>query len=134
MPPLTRHTVTAAARVMLPIYPLFAAGLGFSFVLTPRPRLLASPALAFADRFIDLHLWGIGFLIVATVLVVALISHHARSYQAALAVMALWIGFYAFTLVVAAFKGGATYSAWTWPAFVFAACVASLMSIETGER
>lgn len=130
---LTRHTVTVASRVMLPLYPLFAIGVGLSFILTPRPRLVASPALAYADGFVDLQLWGIGFLAVAGILGLALFTHHRRTYQGALAVMAVWMSFYAATLLVAALKGGATYSAWTWPAFVTAACIASLTSLESRE-
>lgn len=130
---LTRHNVTAASRVMLPLYPLFALAVGLSFTITPRPRLVASPALAYANEFVDLQLWGIGFLAVAAILTVALLAHHRRTYQGALAVMAVWMSFYTATLLVAALKGGATYSAWTWPAFVTAACIASLTSLESRE-
>lgn len=131
--PLTRATVTIASSVMLKVYPAFAFGIGLSFTLTPRSRLVESPSLAYADDLFALDLWGIGYLAVAAALGIALVLHRRRLYQAALLVMTLWMLLWAAVMAYAAAQGQGSYSAWTWPAFIAAACWATLLSLEAGE-
>src|SRR5689334_18530275 len=109
--PLTRANVTLASRVMLPLYPAFALGVGVSFVATPLDRLTDSPALRFANTVIPLPVWGYGYITLAVVLIAALILTNRRAYQVALAVMCVWMAFYAAVTAWAAFAGGASFSA-----------------------
>lgn len=132
--PLTKTSITLASRVMLPVYPIFALGVGVSFLATPLPRLLASPSLRFANEVFPIPVWGYGFLAVAFVLFGALLIHNRRSFQIALAVMCAWMLFYAAVTLWAAFSGGASFSAWTWPAFIAAACWATMLSLAAREH
>lgn len=131
--PLTKKNMTIASRVMLPIYPAFALGAGVSFVATPLDRLLNSPTLQFANKLIPLSLWGYGYLAVALVLLGALLARDRRAYRLALAVMLVWMAFYTAVTLWAAFAGGASFSAWTWPAFIVAACWATELSLAARE-
>jgi hypothetical protein len=131
--PLSRHTVTAASRVMLKIYPPFATIVGLSFVITPRRRLMDSPSLRFLDGLVPLNLLGWGFLLVASGMLFALLRHERRTYQLALGVMIVWMFAYTVATVASAFYGQASFSAGAWPAFVCAACWATLLSLETRE-
>lgn len=131
--PLTRDHVTIASRVMLPCYPVFALGVGLSFLLTPHGRLLATPTLAYIDQTISLEFVGAGFLAVAAVLAAALVTHRRRTYQLALAVMCLWMLAYAGFTLASAITAEASWSAWTWPAMIAAACWASSLSLAAQE-
>ena len=125
--------VTIASRVMLPIYPLFAAGVGLSFVATPLDRLIATPSLRYAQDLVGLRAWGIGYLLVAALLAGALLAGSRRVYCYGLAVMTLWLAVYAVMVLVSAFTAASSWSAWAWPAFVAAACWASLLSLSARE-
>lgn len=132
--PLTRTNITAASRVMLPTYALFFGAVGLSLVATPQARLHRTPAFEYADRWVDLTLWGTGYLAVAVALVLALALRNRRGYRTALAAGFVWMIGWAILTLLAAFNGAATYSAWIWPAFIAVACWASLVSLAAGER
>ena len=131
--PLRRPNVTIASRVMLPIYPLFAAGVGVSFVATPLERLVATPSLRYAQDLVGLRAWGVGYLLVAALLTGALLAGSRRVYAYGLAVMALWLAVYALMVLLSAFTGASSWSAWAWPAFIAAACWATLLSLLSQE-
>lgn len=130
---LSRATVTAASRIMLPAYAAFFAAVGASLLFTPQRRLRQTPVFDQADHVLDLDLWGCGYLTVAAALGWALLAHHRSGYRAALAVAAVWMSLWALVALVAAFQNHATFAAWAWPAFVAAACWASLVSLASGE-
>lgn len=132
--PLARTHVTAASRAMLPTYPVFFIAVGLSFTLTPVERLVATPGLRFADGFVPVGIWGLGFLAVATVLVAALLAHRRRVYQVGLGVAIVWLALWALILAISAFASTSSFTAWIWPAFVARACWASLVSLEVQER
>lgn len=132
--PLTRTNVTAASRVMLPTYAVFFGIVGLGLVATPESRLHRTPAFAYADRWVDLTLWGAGYLVIAVALVVALALRSRRGYRSALSAGFVWMIGWAVLTLLAALQGDASYSAWIWPAFVAVACWASLVSLAAGER
>lgn len=132
--PLTREHVTAASRIMLPTYPVFLLVVGLNLTFTSDARLLASPGLSYAARSFDLTFWGIGFLTVALVLAAALLVHRRHWYQVGLGVAISWLLIWTGVLALAALNGGASPTAWVWPAFIARACWASLVSLEVGER
>ena len=132
--PLTRQNVTVASRVMLPTYVAFFLGVGLSLSLTPQDRLRLTPSFAYADRVVDLRLWGVGFLAVAVFLALAMLMRSRSAYRAGLSVACLWMAVWAIVLALSAFDASASFSAWTWPAFVALACYATLRSLSEGER
>lgn len=131
--PLTRENVTVASRVMLPAYALFFGTVGLSLLLTPQERLRQTPAFKYADRVIDLDVWGLCFLALAGGLFLALALHHRNLYRGMLGAAIVWMLAYATMTAVAAFNGQTTYAAWAWPTFVAVACWASLVSITSRE-
>jgi hypothetical protein len=131
--PLTRHTVTAASRIMLPTYPFLFAGLGINYV-TDADRLDQSPGL----RWIDGHLmplpgWGLVFLGAAALMVVALVARRRLLYRFALWMCLLASAAFAVALACAVLFGIASYTAPIWPAFVARCCWASERSLLTRE-
>lgn len=132
--PLDRAHVTIASRVMLRVYPLFAAGVGVSLAFTPRARLLATPTFRYLDGIVSLRAWGVAFLGLAVVLAFAWVSHKRELYQVALSLMLVWMGIYTVVTLFSAIQGQASFAAWTWPAFIMCACWASLLSLWARER
>lgn len=130
---LTRDTVTAASRIMLPSYPPFFAVIGMGLLLTPTSRLLATPAFNYADQLVSIRWWGAAFLLLAGVFVAALVLKQRRPYQFALTIAVTWMSLFAVVTAAAALKDMASFSAWAWSAFVARACYASLVSLEVRE-
>lgn len=131
--PLERANVTAASRCMLPTYPAFFGTVGLGLLLTPTTRLTETPAFAYANRVVDIHLWGTGFLILAIGFIATLALHRRRPYKLALGVAIVWMTLWAAVTVGAAFNDLASFTAWAWPAFIARACWASLISLEARE-
>jgi hypothetical protein len=132
--PLTRATMTVASRRMIPTYPILAAIVGLTFVLTPSADLRGNAeAFVYIDKNVGLHAWGWGFLVVATLMVAALIVGQRHVYQGVLAVFLVWLVAFSAVLAVAALHGSASWSAWAWPAFGARACWASFLSLDTRE-
>ena len=131
--PLDRAHVTAASRVMLPTYPAFFGILGAGLVFTPTGRLTATPVFRYVDdHLLDIHLWGVGFLLLAAAFAAALLTHRRRVYQLALGCAIGWMSLWTVLAAASAAETG-SFTAWAWPAFVGVACWASLVSLETKE-
>lgn len=130
---LSSTTVTRAARIMLPAYPVLCLWLAASYALTPRSRLTESPPLAVLDGLAPMPVWGVLFLGIALTQVAALGMGRRWLYQAALAVMVGLMGFLGLVYVAALFEGMVSTSAAAWPIFVAVACWASLLSINSRE-
>lgn len=127
---LTRDRVTIASRIMLPTYPVFAGIIGVVYMLDPGGRLPA-------DRIFPLlpaDVWGAGFVIVAVMQVLALLSGRRGLYIAALAPMAVWCAAWSVALAHHALTGTATYSGFAFPAIVATACIASMASLLAQEQ
>lgn len=131
--PLTRETVTAASRIMLPTYVILFIVIGANYLTTPEPRLLASPALAYASAWMPLDAWGWTFLTVAALMLIALVSGKRGLFRYALLVAMIAMLVWAGVLALAGFRANASPSAWIWPGFVAAACLASYRSLSRGE-
>lgn len=132
--PLTRDTVTAASRIMLPTYVAMFAAIGLSYVLGPHKIAAASPALAFADRMMPLPAWGALFLGCSTVMAGALLTHRRMLYRWALRMCGVSMCIWAVVIGLATLNGDATPAAAAWPAFVAVACLATDRSLAAGER
>lgn len=133
MMPLTRATVTAASRVMLPSYPVLFTALGMNY-LADSGRLARSPGLAWIDaHLMPLPGWGLVFLIAATLMVAALLTHHRLVYRLALWMCLLSTAAFAAAMAGAVAFGTASYTAPVWPAFVACCCWASERSLLTRE-
>ncbi len=131
--PLTRATVTAASRVMLPAYVALFAIIGVSYMTTPGQRLLESPALEYASRVLSMPVWGAMFLAASAVMVAALLRQERFWFR-----FALWLGIVCLAVwsalfILAAIWSNASPSAWVWPAFAAVACFASDRSLLKGE-
>jgi hypothetical protein len=129
---LTRDTVTAASRIMLPTYVVFFAVLGANYLIADGTAD-ASPALAFADALMPLPVWGCMFLACSTLMAAALVSKKRLLYRWALRMCAISMVFWACVIGYASLSGDATPLAAVWAAFVAVACYATDRSLATGE-
>lgn len=130
--PLTRASVTAASRIMLPTYPILFGAVGLNYLLDAR-RLNDSPALAYADDLMPLPGWGILFLAAAVIMIIALLRGGRTAYRYALWICMIAATAFALALLGAVIFGGASYTAPLWPAFAARCCWASERSLLTRE-
>lgn len=130
--PLTRATVTAASRVMLPTYVVFFAVLGLNY-MTAHQIALDNPALAFANDVMPLKAWGGLFLACAAIMAIALFTRRRLLYRFALRVCGLSMVLWAGIIAAASLAGDATPAAAIWAGFVATACYASDRSLATKE-
>jgi hypothetical protein len=134
MTALHSSKITVASRLMLPVDLGFFAVLGIVLLSTPEVDLKSTPTFAFADTLVDLSAWGVGFMLLTFGLTVAFIMENGRELARwVLSVAVLWLAAFAIVALVAAIKGDATYAAWAWPAYVSFACLASTLSLGSGE-
>lgn len=131
--PLDRAHVTAASRIMLPVYVVFFALVGGTYLFTPLGRLQQSPGLAYADALLTLRAWGGLFVAAALLMSAALVAHRREWFRFALMFCGLAMAVWAIVLVLAFLDGGASPTAWVWPGLVVAACVASYRSLTVKE-
>lgn len=131
---LTRATVTAASRTMLPTYPAFCGAIGLNFLIRGADLTTVGVFYEVAHEMLPLRVWGFLFLVVAVVQVGALVYRRRWTYQVGLALMVGLMTTWAFVGAVAAVRDMGSYTAPVWPAFVALACIASFRSLNTGEQ
>lgn len=131
--PLTRATVTAASRVMLPTYVATFGIVGVNWLAAPSQRLLASPVLRAADAIMPIRGWGALFAACAVLMAVALVRHHRDLYRFALLVCAVAMSTWSLVAAVGTLFEPVSFSAWVWPACVAVACLASNRSLARHE-
>lgn len=131
--PLTRGTVTAASRIMLPTYVIFFAWVGGNWALTDSHRLGESPALRYAATLLPMPMWGCLLVAVSILIAVALLSHRRDLCRFALWIAAIALGLFAVIFALAGFVSVASPSAAAWPLLGAAACIASERSLLKGE-
>jgi hypothetical protein len=135
--PLTRRTITAASRIMLPAYVALTAAFGIVYLTDPFGRLHDVPALAFPREVMQGSMtpWGIVFLGIAAVMSAAFITRSRIWFCFGLSLCAvtfvLWGGMYAVSIGI---DSRASVTAPFYPLFVATACVASMTSLLRGER
>lgn len=132
--PLNRRNITRASEIMVWAYPLFALPYGATLAFVPEHELTVSQSFVTADRWMDLTLWGVLFMLVGVFQILTLILTRSRAtYVVALAVMlagmTVWTGVFATSVVT----DDAVPLAPLWPAFVCIACIASLRSLISQE-
>lgn len=130
--PLTRTTVTVAQRVMVPVNIAFATALGYAYTFEST-QLIKSTAYRGADDILPLQVWGVGFLGIAAWLSVAAVLGRRAVFVAGLAWLGVWMVVWAGVFIRVYIEGGATFLAWTFPAYVAAACWASMLSLLARE-
>lgn len=130
--PLTRDSVTAASRIMLPTYVVFFAALGLNYLIADGTAS-ASPALAYIDTLMPLKVWGAVFLCCSALMVVAMLRRGRTLFRFPLRFCALamivWAGF----IAAASITGNATPLSAAWAAFIAVACLASDRSLAARE-
>ena len=131
--PLTRTTVTAASRIMLPTYVIAFAWFGLSYLFGPKALLTSSPALAFADDVMPLRAWGGVFLFCALLMCAALLLGRRTLYRFALRMCGLSMIVWALIIAGAYLAGDVSASAPVWSAFIAVACFASDRSLAVRE-
>ena len=131
--PLTRANVTAASRVMLPVYVITFCWIGGSWAFTDEGRLIKTPALEYANAVLPLPFWGV-LLVWTGLLILGAILSGRRDFCR----LALWVGLVVMGVFCALFTFAAAYgqaspSAPAWPFIIAAACFASDRSLLKGE-
>lgn len=131
--PLIRANITRASRIMLPVYVIFFAWVGINYVITPKHRLLESPALRYLDDVLDLRSVGLVLCAASVMMLVALLSRSRDlSRYALLLGLLCFVGLFV-AFVAAAVVGEASPSAGAWPFLGTAACLASYRSVTARE-
>jgi hypothetical protein len=130
---LSWDNITVASRIMLPIYVAFFTIVSLNFLFANLDLLIASPGLSYADGVMGLRAWGLIYAAVVVAMVVALALKNRGLFRYALILGAICMGLWAGTMIAAILFGSASPSAFAWPLFVGAACVASNRSLLKGE-
>lgn len=134
--PLTRDHMTRGSRIMVWAYPLFAIAYGAILALYPERELKVSEAFTYADRLMDLTVWGLLYVLVgATQLALRIIKRRAGY------VLSLSIFFVAMFVWLVVFAGAVIHTnavpmAPLWPGFLCIAAAATMISLvaqETGR-
>lgn len=131
MPPL-RASITVAQRVMTIVNTLGAAALGYGYSFEAN-QLLTAPAYQSVDRILPLQVQGIGFIGIALLLAGGLVAERRAVHVAGLAWLTLWLAGLAVMLVAGWTHGDVTFLAWVLPAWVAAACWASMLTLLAEE-
>lgn len=131
--PLTRATVTAASRIMLPTYPILASIIGAAY-LFGAPTRTSSPAFDVAKQFMSIQSWGVVFLAMAAMLIVGYLIH-SRDVTVFVLFMAasafvMWAVFFGISVLQ---SHDASLVAPAWPSFAACACSASAISVAKRE-
>lgn len=134
---LTRATVTAAARIMLPAYVLLNAWLGYQYLIDPTGRVARSHGLAYPRQLMGgtMEPWGFVFLGLAALMLLALVIHNETTFALALGMGVIVFGLWAWCSL-RSMSLDPTVSP-TGPAvwlFIATACFASLVSLVKRER
>lgn len=131
--PLDRQHMTSASAIMTKVYVIFFAVIGSNFLAGTFGRAQASPMLRYADRIMDIRVWGGLFVGCALLMLTALLTHNRYLYRYGLLVCSTSMVVWSLVAVAGIFVEPVSYSAWAWPAFVAAACAASNRSLAQGE-
>jgi hypothetical protein len=131
--PLTRQTVTAASRVMLPVYPILAAWMGVAY-LFGGPARTSGASYTAAKSWLPIPTWGAMFIVLAVLLLIGYAQRSRPMVAFALTVTAaaytVWAACFVWSLFTVT---DASLVAPAWPLFVAVACFASATSVIRSE-
>lgn len=125
--------MTAASRIMLPVYVIAFTWIGLNWLLTPLPRLTESPALNYLDMIVGLRALGALIFVAAGLIAAALITARRDMARYALILAGICLGLLLLTFLVAPFFSETSPSAGAWPFLGVAACRASYKSVTIYE-
>lgn len=134
--PLTRSTVTAASRIMLPAYVVLTAVYGLIYTIDPGGRMGSVHALVFQRKLMggDMLPWGLVFLGLASLMLLAFSRRNRLMFAFGLCCCAvtwfLWGCMYIASVVI---DTETSPLAPVLPWFVCACCIASTVSLLKGE-
>ena len=129
---INRYTVTEGSRRMIPAYPLFSAGIGFVWTLTPANILNNSPVFEFVLDFVPNWVVGPLFILVS-IFMFAFAIRENDAYIYALHVFEVMMALWALACVGSFIFSEGSLDSWMWPAFVAWAARTSRKSLEIGE-
>lgn len=135
--PLTRATMTAASRIMLPAYVAFTAWLGYQYLVDPTGRIARSHGLVYPRQVMGgtMAPWGWVFLGLAALMLVALIVKHRGAFALALGmgvvIFGIWTGCSIKSMALDPTVAPTAPVVWL---FIATACLASLVSLVADER
>jgi hypothetical protein len=127
---MPHRNATLAAKMMMPIAPLFFGGLGVALLATPLRVTLNTPSFAKLHTIVPLPTQAV-ILVVIAVLQVASMALHRQWYQLALGVGAVLMLLWTAVFIVAALEGLTPWTAPMWPLFVAVTCLSLMVSLET---
>lgn len=132
--PLNRTNVTAASRIMLPLYPLCFIPLGLMFLLQSSART-SGPVYDVARYLAPMWVWGIVFMLVGLIEVAALLVHNRRVYVFALTCGAGLSTFWGCLIFAAAVNSPVvSFTGGWWYLIPIAAHLASARSVARKEH
>lgn len=108
-----RYSVTPGARIMVPAYPVAYLAIGLSYVLQS-PIRTESDVFDIARDLMPVPLWGVAFIVVAVLELVAMALHDRRLYLIALIPGAALAAFWAALIGMTPFFAPVTFSAGVW--------------------
>src|SRR5690349_19642394 len=129
---LDRKSATPAERITLPTYALGFGYIGVNYLLNP-PRLTESPSLANADSILTLPAWGLMYLGLSVLMLVAFAIRGVVPFSYALWIAAICEALWALCLFVGIWTADLSASAWTRDGMIAAFCYASLRMLQTRE-
>lgn len=133
MMPLDRQHLNRGLQVMVPLIAAFFGVIGLNYSFGGHTRLLMSPALAYANSYMPIRVWGLLFLAVSAIMLVAMYKKHRRPYQFALLMCIVSMAIWTVVSIIAVFESNATWGGWAYPAFVTFTCWAVYRTLASRE-
>lgn len=131
--PLTRDNITAASRIMLPLYVLLYLSVGLAFLLQA-PGRTDGPAFEAPKSLLPIEAWGWLFFVVGAAELIALALRRRSLYQHALIVGAGLAAFWAVVIFASALSSPlVSYTSGMWVAGMAVAQAASARSLARYE-
>lgn len=118
---------------MIPAYPLFAAGLGITWCLTPASLLGFTPTFDFIDDYVPIWIFGVMLIMMASQMFYTALKADREQYMLGLQIFEYFWGLWALIVLGSFFFGDSTFAGWMWPAFVAYAARTSRKSLEILE-
>jgi hypothetical protein len=136
---VSKGPLTRASRIMLPTYPAVSMIFGMVWFFDPGQRLTLAPALSYARGLFPIWVWGAMWMILATVMYVALWARTQKStrtlYMVALVINGMTWAAWGVVVEVAVFtEPNVSIAAGVLPFFVAVCCWASIQSLLWNEE